>query len=49
MNENQETFSIEQKMKDVDPGTFNNASVSNFDYQDQGINRIQVLINSYLL
>ncbi|KAL4107590.1 hypothetical protein QTP88_017915 [Uroleucon formosanum] len=35
VNEKQETFSIEQTMNDVDPDTFNNASVSNVHNQEQ--------------
>jgi hypothetical protein len=39
VNEEQETLSMEQKLNDVDPGTFNinNAAVSNVDNQEQGI------------
>jgi hypothetical protein len=39
VNEKQETFSIEQKINDVDPGTFNtnNAAILIVDNQKQGI------------
>ncbi|XP_025408742.1 uncharacterized protein LOC112682380 isoform X2 [Sipha flava] len=43
VNEKQETFSIEQKINDVDPGTFNtnNAAILIVDNQKQGLNKKQ--------